>query len=87
MAARRRVEDEASWVSVARRELPGHLTWAGFCRLMRWPGMVPTHPRTHEDQPLSFMERAAAALEMEVPEFIRMVLDERRARTHPDMEV
>jgi hypothetical protein len=86
MAARRKTEDEAAWVAVARLHLPGHLTWVGFCRLMGWRDAAPTNMRTGDDHFLSFYVRAAEHLELPVPVLVEKVLDEMTVRKAPRME-
>ena len=87
MAAKRQRDSEAAWVTVARSSLPGHLTWAGFCRTMGWPGYIPTNPRTRDDQYLSFFERVSAALQLDLLEFFTLVVLEKERRKSPNMEV
>jgi len=86
MAARRKTDTEAAWVTVAYKHLPGHLTWPGFCRLMNWPGHVPGHARKNDDMRLSHYVKAARALGGEPHAFVHAVLDEMESRKQPKME-
>jgi hypothetical protein len=83
----RRTDDEAAWVTVARRYLPGHMTWSGFCRVMGWPGYVPAHTRRSDRHELEFYVRAARALGGDTAAFVRVVLKEMDSRKPPNMEV
>lgn len=84
--ARIKVESEAAWVRIAREQLPSHLTWGGFCRLMSWPGSVPFHSRRSDNMKLGKYIQAAAALDLDTMVFLEKVICEMESRKSPIME-
>lgn len=77
---KRKVDDEAAWITVARQSLPGHLTWPGFCRTMSWPGSVPAQSRCSDNMKLGTYLSAARALGLDPVVFLERVVCEMDSR-------
>ena len=82
----RKRENEAAWVTVAHARLPGHLTWAGFCRTLGWRGSVPVDKRVSDNLKLEFYARAARSLGMNTAWFISEIMAELKRRQIPKAE-
>ena len=87
MAPPRKTGNEAPWVAVAYRNLPGHLTWPGFCIVMFGHRSTPQKTRLVEYPKLDFLIRCAETLAIEPLEFIAEVMAELAARKQSHKEV
>lgn len=73
--------NEGAWVTVARKRLPNHLSWPGFCRTLGWPGHVPNAVRISDNHLLRFYIRAARALGINTAWFVSEIIAELKRRS------
>jgi hypothetical protein len=83
----RKRQGEAAWITVAREELPGHLTWPGFCRSMSWANSVPFKLRCSDNMKFGYYLKMAQILDMAPIVFINKVICEMESRKTLNMEV